>query len=113
MMERAREIGRSPGFGAEVLWLTFYLSSGVAELGTLAHHLQALDAVNLDDGGDGFLYPKIPVTNDPSAIVACVEQVLDLASASRVHVLSVDVDATPKVGSSTFMELARFEPDRG
>jgi len=70
----------------------------------------ALGTVNLDDESGGFLY-TLPVANDPSAIVACVEQVLGYAAVSGVHVLSVDLDTASEVGSSSFIEIARFKPD--
>ncbi|MFC0389162.1 hypothetical protein [Muricoccus vinaceus] len=65
----------------------------------------------MDDESGGILYPKLPVGNDPSAIVACVEQVLGYAAVSGVHVLSVDLDTASEVGSSSFIEIARFKPD--
>ena len=111
MIDRAREIRGLPGFDVERLWLTFHLCSAPTELSLLARRLSALGAVNLDDVSGGFLYPKLPVANEPSAIGARVEQVLGYAAVSGVHVLSVDLDTASEVGSSTFVELARFKPD--
>lgn len=110
LIRRAREICALPGFGAAELWLTFYLTAAPARLDELARLLTGLGALNLDDTEGGFLYAKLPVANDPSAMLLGVDQVLKFASACKVEVLSVDVDTTSDVRSSLFKELARFEP---
>ena len=109
VIHRAREICALPGFGGSELWLTFYLTAAPVRLNELAHLLAGLGAVNLDDAEGGFLYPKLPVANDPSAMLLGVNQVLEFASASKVEVLGVDVDTSSNIRSSLFKKLARFE----
>lgn len=110
MIRRAGEICALPGFGTTELWLTFYLTAAPARLDELARLLAGLGAVNLDSTEGGFLYPKLLVAGDPSAILLGVDQVLKFASACEVEVLSVDVDTSADARSSLFKELARFEP---
>ena len=97
-----------PEFESSDWWLTFYLTAPQERLERIAAHLRSLGAVNLDDAEGGFLYPKLPVRNDPSDIASLVSQVRTLAVAEEVETLSVDVDTSPDVARSNFVELMRF-----
>ena len=106
--DRVEAIRALPGFNGPDWWLTFYLTAPQERLESIAHHLRSLGGVNLDDAEGGFLYPKLPVHADPSAVAHMVSQVRELADAASVETLSVDVDTVPDVTRSNFVELARF-----
>ena len=106
--ERARAIAGLAGFRLPRWWLTFYLTAAPSDLDQLAVELASFDAVNLDGGGGGFLYPKVPVANEPGAVADLVCNIRALALRRDVEVLSVDVDTSPEVERSAFKELIRF-----
>ena len=108
IVNRANAIARLPGFEQAQWWLTFYLSAAPACLDALALKLSGLGAVNLGGAEGGFLYPKLPVENDPAAVAIAVGNVRALAIDCGVEVISVDVDTSPDVEGSAFRELARF-----
>jgi len=97
-----------PEFSDSEWWLTFYLTAPQERLERIVPHLLALGAVNLNDAEGGFLYPKLPVWGEPSAVAHAVSQVRALADAEEVETLSVDVDTVPDVTRSNFVELVRF-----
>lgn len=95
-------------FNGSDWWLTFYLTAPAERLETLAARLAPLGAVNLDGAEGGFLYPKLPVSSEPNDVVRLISQIRELSYAEGVEALSVDIDTSPDVTRSHFVELARF-----
>lgn len=105
---RVEAIRALPEFTGPDWWLTFYLTAPKERLERIVPYLRSLGGVNLDDAEGGFLYPKLPVRAEPNAVALVVSQVRHLADADDVETLSVDVDTTPDVSRSNFVELVRF-----
>jgi hypothetical protein len=106
--DKVTAIRAMPEFSGSDWWLTFYLTAAQERLERVALHLRSLGAVNLDGAEGGFLYSKLPVQGEPNAVALIVSQVRALADADGVETLSVDVDTSPDVMRSNFVELARF-----
>lgn len=106
--DRVRVIRALPGFDVPDWWLTFYLTGSQPRLAVMAEKLTAIDAVNLEDTDGGFLYPKLPVQSNPEAVIALVQHVRELAAASEIEIINVDVDTAADVRRSRFEELVRF-----
>ena len=106
--DRVEAIRTLPDFNGPDWWLTFYLTAPQERLERMVPHLRSLGGVNLDGAEGGFLYPKLPVNAEPSAVALLVSQVRDLADAEEVETLAVDVDTLPDVARSNFIELVRF-----
>lgn len=105
---RVRSIRTLPGFDVPDWWLTFYLTGSQPRLALMADKLTAIDAVNLEDTDSGFLYPKLAVQSTPEAVIALLQRVQELAAASGIEIMNVDVDTAADVRSSRFQELIRF-----
>ena len=105
--DRAREIASLPDFDVPDWWLTFYLAGQPAQLDAFGEALagDAFRAVNLDGSEGGFLYPKVPVSADPTNVAAIAVTVAEQANSFDVSVLSVDVDTSPDVTNSKFKLL--------
>lgn len=73
----------------------------------MAEKLMAINAVNLEDIEGGFLYPKLAVQSHPDAVIARVRDIQELAAASEIEILNVDVDIAADVRCSRFQELIR------
>jgi hypothetical protein len=108
IMDRASAIMALPGFDAPQLWLTFYLCADAAKLDEAARLLASLEATNLGGADGGFLYPKLPVPREPTAIVARVEQVLRLAFEVSIDVVGVDLDTNADLELSKSKVLLSF-----
>jgi len=96
------------GFDRTVWWLTFYLTADPASLNMMAQRLADYDAENLDDADGGFLYPKIPVPNDPQRIMTMISEIEQISVSCSVTIIQVDADTSADVTLSRFAEIARY-----
>ena len=88
-----------PGFSAERLWLTVYLSGHPDELRLVA------EALSAGDWESAFLYPKVEVERTAPSIVAVARRVQTLCELHAVDLLNIDADTSCDVQTSRFVTL--------
>tara|TARA_R110002124_G_scaffold244268_1_gene409360 strand:- start:461 stop:823 length:363 start_codon:yes stop_codon:yes gene_type:complete len=94
-----------PGFSAERLWLTVYLSGHPDELRLVAEALSAEGWRNTGDWESAFLYPKVEVERTAPSIVAVARRVQTLCELHAVDLLNIDADTSCDVQTSRFVTL--------
>lgn len=96
-----------PEFGAERLWLTFYLMGPPENLQQVSEGLKARGWVNVDGWEGAFLYPKVQVGKSVEAIVRVAEFTQELCAPHDIEILNIDADTSPDVERSQFVTLYR------
>ena len=99
------KLNAQPGFGADSLWLTFYLSGPPEYLQQVSQTLKARGWANVGGWESAFLYPKVQVEKSTEAIVETAEAMRELCAPHNIQILEIDADTSPVVSRSTFVTL--------
>jgi hypothetical protein len=94
-----------PEFGADRLWLTFYLMGPPENLRQVSGTLNARGWVNVDGWEGAFLYPKVQTEKSAEAVVEVAEATQELCARHEVEILNIDADTSPDVERSRFVTL--------
>ena len=96
-----------PEFGANRLWLTFYLTGPPESLRRVSETLNARGWVNLDGWEGAFLYTKVQVEKSAEGVAEVAEATQELCAQHHVEILNIDADTSPDVERSRFVTLYR------
>ena len=94
-------------FGADWLWLTFYLMGPPENLQQVSEGLEARGWVNVEGWEGAFLYPKLQVEKSVEAVVRAAEATQELCVPHGIKILNIDADTSPDVERSRLVTLYR------
>lgn len=99
------KLNAQPEFGADRLWLTFYLSGPPENLQRVSQALEARGWANVGGWESAFLYPKVQVEKSTDAIVETAEVATELCAPHSIEILEIDADTSPDVSRSHFVTI--------
>jgi hypothetical protein len=88
-----------PEFAGDRLWLTFYLCGLPKNLERVSDALAKSGWSNFSGGEGGFLYPKLQVEKDVSAIVEAAQRVQELCEQQGAEIVGIDADTSADMKS--------------